>query len=146
MHDIHVLCYPSHTTHVFQGLDVICFGLLKRIFNDERRKFEQQGYRTLKKEHFLQVYAAAHVHALTADVVKAAFAKTGVVPYNPEAIKTAVFKPSIESSTVGTGTPVSEPVILLEVKLIIPSNYYRGFIYNFTVCTCLFVRHSPFSQ
>ena len=111
MHDIHVLCYPSHTTHVFQGLDVICFGLLKRIFNDERRKFEQQGYRTLKKEHFLQVYAAAHVCALTADVVKAAFAKTGVVPYNPEAIKTAVFKPSIESSTTGSGTPIPESII-----------------------------------
>ena len=39
-HDIHVLCYPSHATHVFQGLDVICFGLLKCIFDDERRKYE----------------------------------------------------------------------------------------------------------
>ena len=111
MHDIYVLCYPSHITHVFQGLDVICFGLLKCIFDDERRKYEQQGYRRLKKEHFLKVYAAAHTHTLTEDVVKAAFARTGVVSYNPQAIQTAVFKPSIETSAIGTGTPVPDTLI-----------------------------------
>ena len=26
---IHVLCYPSHATHVDQGLDVVIFGPLK---------------------------------------------------------------------------------------------------------------------
>ena len=108
MHNIHVLCYPSHTTHVFQGLDVICFGLLKRAFDNERRKYEQEGYGRLKKEHFLKVYAAAHTCALTVDVIKSAFAKTGVVPYNPQAIKTAIFKPSIETSTEGSGTPVPD--------------------------------------
>ena len=86
MHDIYILCYPSHTTHVFQGLDVICFGLLKHIFDDERRKYEHQGYRSLKKEYFLNVYAVAHTCTLTEDVVKAAFARTDMVSYNPQAI------------------------------------------------------------
>ncbi|KIK76196.1 hypothetical protein PAXRUDRAFT_18381 [Paxillus rubicundulus Ve08.2h10] len=26
---IHVLCYPAHTTHVYQGLDVVVFAVLK---------------------------------------------------------------------------------------------------------------------
>ena len=58
------------------------------------------------------MYAAAHTCALTEDVVKAAFARTGVVPYNPQAIQTAVFKPSIETSVIGTGTPVPDTLIL----------------------------------
>lgn len=28
-HNIHVLCYPSHGMHVFQGLDVVVFSVLK---------------------------------------------------------------------------------------------------------------------
>ena len=28
--NIIVLCYPSHTTHVLQGLDVVTFAILKR--------------------------------------------------------------------------------------------------------------------
>ena len=57
------------------------------------------------------MYAAAHTCALTEDVVKAAFARTGVVPYNPQAIQTAVFKPSIETSAIGTGTPIPDTLI-----------------------------------
>ena len=57
------------------------------------------------------MYAAAHTHTLTEDVVKAAFARTGVVPYNPQAIQTAVFKPSIETSAIETGTPISDTLI-----------------------------------
>lgn len=33
--DIVVLCYPSHSTHVYQGLDVVIFGVLKRAWSDE---------------------------------------------------------------------------------------------------------------
>ena len=102
-HDIHVLCYPSHATHVFQGLDVICFALLKRFFEEECRKFESQGHGVVKKEHFLSVYSKAHVCAFTVDVVKSAFEKTGVVPYNPNAIDTAEFKCSLETSNVRSG-------------------------------------------
>ncbi len=28
-HNIKVICYPAHTTHIYQGLDVIIFGPLK---------------------------------------------------------------------------------------------------------------------
>ena len=109
-HDIHVLCYPSHATHVFQGLDVICFALLKRFFEEEYRKFESQGHGVVKKEHFLSVYSKAHVRAFTVDVVKSAFEKTGVVPYNPNAIDTAEFKRSLETSNVGSGLPLLQDI------------------------------------
>ena len=31
---IHVLCYPTHTTHVYQGLDVVVFSVLKRRWSE----------------------------------------------------------------------------------------------------------------
>jgi hypothetical protein len=30
-----VLCYPSHATHVYQGLDVVVFSILKRYLSEE---------------------------------------------------------------------------------------------------------------
>jgi hypothetical protein len=34
-HNIHVLCYPSHTTHIYQGLDVVIFSVLKKCWTEE---------------------------------------------------------------------------------------------------------------
>jgi hypothetical protein len=33
---IHILCYPSHGTHVYQGLDVVVFGVLKLYWTQEK--------------------------------------------------------------------------------------------------------------
>ena len=95
---------------MFQGLDVICFALLKHFFEEEHRKFESQDHGVVKKEHFLSVYSKAHVCAFTVDVVKSAFEKTGVVPYNPNAIDTAEFKCSLETSNVGSGLPLLQDI------------------------------------
>jgi len=35
MHNIHVLCYPSHTTHIYQGLDIVIFSVLKKCWTEE---------------------------------------------------------------------------------------------------------------
>jgi hypothetical protein len=77
MNNIIVLCYPSHSTHVLQGLDVACFSPLKRFYSVEKEKFERMGHRKVKKEDFLQLYAKAHICAFTEGNIKAAFAKTG---------------------------------------------------------------------
>ncbi|KAJ3924805.1 MAG: hypothetical protein NXY57DRAFT_907756, partial [Lentinula lateritia] len=37
---IHVLCYPSHLTHIYQGLDVVIFSSLKCAWSDEYDQFE----------------------------------------------------------------------------------------------------------
>ena len=86
--------------------------MLKHIFDDERRKYEQQGYGRLKKEHFLKIYAIVHTYTLIKDVVKATFVRTDIVLYNPQAIQTAIFKPSIEISTIETGTSILDTLIL----------------------------------
>jgi hypothetical protein len=33
---IHILCYPAHGTHVYQGLDVVVFAVLKLDWTQEK--------------------------------------------------------------------------------------------------------------
>ncbi|KZP17144.1 hypothetical protein FIBSPDRAFT_747696, partial [Athelia psychrophila] len=83
-HNILVLCYPAHTTHLYQGLDVVVFSVLKRYWSEERDRWEREHGGTVNKQNFLAVYRAAHIRALTPAVIKSAFEKTGVCPFAPE--------------------------------------------------------------
>src|SRR5271154_231005 len=56
---IEVLSYPSHSTHIYQGLDMVIFSSLKCAWSDKRDKFERTGP-AVSKVNFLQVYARAH--------------------------------------------------------------------------------------
>ncbi|RPD80572.1 DDE-domain-containing protein, partial [Lentinus tigrinus ALCF2SS1-7] len=95
---IHILCYPSHSTHVYQGLDVVIFSVLKREWTTARGTFERQG-RKVDKSNFLSVYAEAHMKSLTPENIRKAFKKTGVVPFNPDVVTSAMMAPSVETST-----------------------------------------------
>ena len=97
-HKIIVLCYLSHSTHVYQGLDIVIFSILKRTWSDEHDKFEKNGS-VITKLNFMSIYAKAHVQAFTKDNIHAAFRKTGVVPFNPDVVTDAMMAPSLETST-----------------------------------------------
>jgi hypothetical protein len=71
-----------HSTHVYQGLDVVIFSVLKRAWSDEHDKFEKSGP-VVSKLNFLSVYARAHAHAFTTANILAAFSKTGIVTVSP---------------------------------------------------------------
>nr|VWO98225.1 Serine/threonine-protein kinase CST20 (EC [Ganoderma boninense] len=100
-HHIHVLCYPSHTTHILQGLDVAIFSSLKRHWTTARDEFERAG-KKVNKTNFLSVYHAAHTNALTVENIHAAFRKTGVVPFDPSVVHTDSMLPSLETSIQGS--------------------------------------------
>ncbi|KLO14685.1 DDE-domain-containing protein, partial [Schizopora paradoxa] len=106
---IHVVCYAAHTTQLYQGLDKVIFGVLKRRFSEEMKKFEERTGQAVKKENFLTVYTPAHIAAFTEANIKAAFEKTGVCPLNRDAISPEALKISIESSCLGDGLPLPQP-------------------------------------
>ena len=101
-HNIMLLGYPPHCTHALQGLDVVCFAVMKREFEIEIRAFEEKHHRAVKKEDFAQVFGAAFLRAFSVATNKAAFSATGVVPFNPEVITAEQMAPSDNSSTRGT--------------------------------------------
>ena len=59
-HKIHVLCYPSHGTHMYQGLDVAVFSLLKREWVEERVKWEWEKGEKVMKSNFLELPTSMH--------------------------------------------------------------------------------------
>ena len=72
-HQILVACYPAHTTHVLQGLNVAVFATVKHVLSEERNKFEQETGQEINKKNFLAIYGAAHRRALTEETIKSAF-------------------------------------------------------------------------
>jgi hypothetical protein len=105
---IFMLLYPSHATHVLQGLDVACFSTLKIYWGQVRDAFEEETQSKLGKEHFLEVYTKAHTMAMTPQNIKAAFQKTGIHPWDPLQIHPSQIALSIESSIQGS-LPLPQP-------------------------------------
>jgi DDE superfamily endonuclease len=106
--NIVILGYPPHCTHVLQGLDVVCFAKMKNEFRSEIQKFEALHRCSVGKGDFVGVFGRAFLRSFTEDAVKAAFAATGVYPFNPDAISDGQMKPSLPTSTK-TSFPILQP-------------------------------------
>ena len=107
-HNIHVLCYPAHSTHVYQGLDVVIFSPLKRFWMEERDQFKSSKRQKITKSNFISIYSRAHRRALTPENICTAFKKMGVWPFNPNVVTKEAMAPSIESSSSGS-LPLLQP-------------------------------------
>jgi hypothetical protein len=123
-HQIEVLSYPSHSTHVYQGLDVVIFGPMKHNWGVVRDEWECKGH-TVDKSNFLSVYAEAHEKTLTVENIKSAFRTTGVIPLNPNVITQVAMAPSLTTS-VRTTVPIRQPSPLETISdLILDYAEYR---------------------
>jgi hypothetical protein len=100
--DIVVLCYPPHSTHIFQGLDVVLFSRAKAEWTKSRDKWEFETGEGVTKETFLQVFGEAYIAAFTPENNKKAFEKTGVHPFNRHILQPKDLAPSIEHSKHAT--------------------------------------------
>ncbi|KAF5344652.1 hypothetical protein D9758_016411 [Tetrapyrgos nigripes] len=81
---------------------------LKQYWREVKEKLFQEKHQQIKKSNFLVVYGEAHLQALTAKNIEAAFAKTGVWPYNPNIVTKDMMASSKETSSTGS-LPVPEP-------------------------------------
>jgi DDE superfamily endonuclease len=101
--NIIVMCYPAHTTHVVQGLDVVAFSVLKQNWTVERDKWNVSHHpEKISKTTFLCVYAAAHQNSFTTKNILASFAKTGVWPFNASVVTPKQMAPSTAHLTTGS--------------------------------------------
>ncbi|GJF00022.1 DDE-domain-containing protein [Phanerochaete sordida] len=115
--NIHILGYPPHCTHVLQGLDVVCFARLKDELARSVKLFEDEHNTGVSKNDFTHVFGRAFLKAFTPETVKMAFEKTGLSPYNPDAISYTQTKPSQATSIRGSfplPTPASPVQTVLQ--------------------------------
>ena len=94
---IHILCYSAHTTHIYQGLDVVIFSVLKWHWAEEKMRWEENSGE-VTKETFLKIYGEVHIRTLTLELIQKVFEKTGVIPFNPDVTSPEMMAPSRETS------------------------------------------------
>jgi len=97
LHQIIILC-PAHGTHIYQGLDVVIFAILKLLLSKERDKLLWDTGTAITKSNFLSVITNAYIQALTPRNIKTAFHKTGIHPFNPDVVTSDMLAPSKETS------------------------------------------------
>lgn len=103
--DIIFLTFPSHTTNLLQPLDVAVFGPMKTLWKKEVKKLLQScGYKPSRKD-FMDTFSYVFLKSVTMANICSGFRKTGIYPYNKEAISDEDLK--ISKSLV-PATPVPD--------------------------------------
>ena len=80
--------FPPHASHLLQPLDVAVYGPLKKYWNDALNAFGKE-FRGLHmtRQHFFKVFDKAWKRAVASPTnIKSGFRKTGLVPFNPNAV------------------------------------------------------------
>jgi hypothetical protein len=94
-----ILCrLPSHTSHKLQPCDVGVFAHLKGFYRDEADRLFRGGVNTIGKEHFTSLYSPAREKAFMKRNITAAWAATGLFPFNPDRVLRATPKPPAQST------------------------------------------------
>jgi hypothetical protein len=89
-HSVIVLCMPPHSSHLLQPLDVSCFSVLKRSYGRLVEQKMSLGVNHIDKQEFLYLYQQARAEALHENNLRAGFAATGLVPFEPNRVLSLV--------------------------------------------------------
>ena len=84
--NIHLICLPSHSTHVLQPLDVGIFGPLTTYYKHELEDcIRQQGlrpYGTIKKGDIFPMLQTARMKNFQPETIGSAWRACGLIPFN----------------------------------------------------------------
>ena len=106
-HDIHLLCLPSHTSHLLQPLDVGVFKALKSAFNKACKKYlSDNPGSVVRSENLASLLAHAWPQSVTPVNIMSGFRKCGIHPLNPGVIDDRQTAPS---QAVGGVMGLDEP-------------------------------------
>jgi hypothetical protein len=73
------LCMPSHSSHILQPLDVVCFSPLKRKYSERVRGLARNRVFYINKENFLPAFKDAFFDVFTKENCRKAFEATAIV-------------------------------------------------------------------
>ena len=93
------------------------FAVLNIILSKKRDLYERETGEKISKENFVTIYSWAHLHVLTPEIIKSAFCKTGLWPFNQEVISKENMAPSKEMSCKGHLPAATAPEIVMLAKL-----------------------------
>jgi hypothetical protein len=111
------LCMPSHSSHILQPLDVVCFSPLKLKYSQRVRDLARRRVFHINKEGFLPAFKDAFFDVFTYDNCKKAFEASGLVPVNAQVV--------LDRLEVQLHTPPPVPLPETPWQSRTPSNTYE---------------------
>jgi len=96
-HRIILMNLPPHTTHALQPCDVGIFGPLAAAWRKVVGQFTRYGVH-IGKEDIPSLLHKARETSITPDIIRKAWAQTGLHPLNPSAVPDDMFEPAKNSS------------------------------------------------
>ena len=95
--NITIMKLPPHTTDLLQPLDVACFGLLKKLWEQKLNAWVSQwgAKEPVKKSHFVNLIGEIWHQGLSSKNIQAGFEKTGIHPLDRSKYPTSRFSKKI---------------------------------------------------
>lgn len=96
-----IICLPLHTTHALQPCDVGVFGPLAHAWKSQVTQASQDNIPIIK-DNLLCYYHNARSTALKPATIQSAFRKTGIYPFDHNAIPVSAFEPAKNTTMKAT--------------------------------------------
>jgi hypothetical protein len=77
---------PSHSSHILQPLDMVCFSSLKRKYSQHVRDLARRRVFHINKEGFFPAFKNAFFNVFTEENCRKAFEASGLVPINAQVV------------------------------------------------------------
>jgi hypothetical protein len=101
---IHLLCLPSHCTHILQPLDVYTFRYVKQQWKDLLWERLKSNRNKMNRRDFVVLFSKLYDFALIPAHCSTDFGKTGIYPYDPRVIKNDRVVKNASSTTSTSST------------------------------------------
>lgn len=89
------------------------FGAVKIAWSQECLNFEARGG-VVNRNTFLPIFGAAYISTVTSPNILSGFAKTGVHPFSPDAIKAVQLAPA-EGTSTEADAPIPQPTVVRRI-------------------------------
>ena len=96
---------PIHFSHLIQPLDVGCFNILKRLYNQSFENFIKTYINHIIKTEFFIAFKITHFNTMTSENIKASFRNVNLMPYDLQAI---ISKLDVKLQIL---TPINPPLL-----------------------------------
>jgi len=104
-HNIHLVCLPSHSTHILLPLDVSIFNPLTTYYKQELEdRVRQQGpHGTIKKGDIFPMLQRARIKTFKPETIRSAWRASGLIPFN----RNRILRDSILQAKMVPKTPLA---------------------------------------
>jgi DDE superfamily endonuclease len=120
--NIHVLCFPAHTTHILQPLDISVFGPLKAAYSTQCASYKRQHpTHTFNKINVASTIGSIWSGIMTPNNIQSGFAAAGIYPLNTDKFNASSLSPASLFQLPSTSSPSSvNPIVNIIVEMTPP--------------------------